>query len=143
MITVDRLIAEAETWIGTPVMGSGAVKGERCNCVGFCGGVARDLGLEIAWRLVEGFQGHALPPENFFLIKFLREHLVRVRKQPWRRGHLLLINTENNRPDATHLVLCTGPKSMINPAGKRVHPARIDKSVRIIEWYEIPGVTYD
>jgi hypothetical protein len=150
MITVDQLIAEAETWIGTPIAPVGAVKHEKCNCLGMAGGIARSLGLDNAYKAFAPYEGHGLPPKPTFLIRGLRQHLRRVSGE-WKRGHLLLINNNNGRVDATHVALCTGPKSMIDPGGKKVHPAKITtsshpnigKSVRVIEWYEIPGVKYD
>jgi cell wall-associated NlpC family hydrolase len=143
MITVDHLISEAETWIGTPVRDVGSIKQEKCNCVGMCGGVARDLGLEKIWQAFKIYDGHRLPPQPFFLIRGLRKNLKKVVGRKWQRGDLLLINTKNGRPDATHVALCTGFNSMINPSGKRVHSRAINKDVKIIEWYEIPGVKYD
>lgn len=142
MLSVDELVAEAETWIGTPIRRSGSTKGVRCNCLGMCAGVARDLGLTEAWEAFAPYEGHQLPPSPFFLIRSLRKHLNRVAGVR-KRGHLVLINTENNRPDATHVALCAQPFLLIDPGGRSVHKRRVTRDIKIIEWYEIPGVKYD
>jgi cell wall-associated NlpC family hydrolase len=143
VITLQELLWEADEWVGTPIRQSGSIKQQQCNCLGMCGGIARELGLQQAWDAFQPYEGSGIPPEHHFLIKGLRQHLKRVKStvKP-AAGHLLLIHQGGTRPDATHVALCVGPNKMINPAGKHVHYAAL-KNVRIIEKYEIPGVKYE
>jgi len=41
----DKIVAEARTWVGTPFLHQGRVKGRGVDCVGLVIGVARELGL--------------------------------------------------------------------------------------------------
>jgi cell wall-associated NlpC family hydrolase len=143
MITVEQLLAEAMTWLDTPVRYSGSIKGEQVNCLGMAGGIAKELGLRQAYEAFEPYEGSGMPPEHHFLIKGLRQHLIRVpSKTPAAAGMLLLINNGGARPDATHVALCISRSKMINPGGSKVHIAPM-KSVRVVEKYLIPGVDYE
>jgi hypothetical protein len=143
MTTVNELIAEAMTWLDTPVMRSGSIKGQQCNCIGMAGGIARDMGLQRAWELFQPFESRGIPPKNHFLIKALRQNLTRVPSStPPAAGMLLLINQGGNRPDATHIALCISKSKMLNPGGDKVHVASL-KSARIIEKYLIPEIDYE
>jgi cell wall-associated NlpC family hydrolase len=143
MITVDELVAEARTWLGTPIRYSGSIKGQQCNCLGMAGGIARDLGLREAYEMFQPFEGTGIPPKHHFLIKGLRKRLERVPStEPPDAGMLLLIHQGGTRPDATHVALCISKSKMINPGGSKVHIANLS-SARIIEKYRIPGVQYE
>lgn len=110
MITRDEVVSEARTWLDTPWVASGAVKGTGCNCLGFLAGVARNCGLEGVWRAFRPHEGFALPPDASALLRGLRAHLMPVKPAEARPADVLLFN----RGGLRHVALMTDPGWIIH-----------------------------
>lgn len=70
-LTQTNVIEEARSWIGTPFMHQGRVKGIGVDCVGLLAGVARDLGIQANDR-----KGYGNLPHNDELRKALKKELI-------------------------------------------------------------------
>lgn len=53
LVSPDRIVAEARSWIGTPYRHQGSLKGVGCDCLGLVRGV---------WRALYGAEPEAVPP---------------------------------------------------------------------------------
>lgn len=78
MITGQDIVEEIRSWIGTPVLLSGSIKGKGCNCLGMMAGAARNLGREDLWQVFEPYRGLAHSPDRLFMIRALKKHLEKT-----------------------------------------------------------------
>ncbi len=75
MITREQIIAEARTWIGTPWVHTGRLKGIACDCIGVGLCVPRALGIFPADFDVTGYSRN---PEPRILLGYLRQYMDRT-----------------------------------------------------------------
>lgn len=69
MTTRAEIIAEAREWIGTRYAHGQSVKGVGADCIGFAGGVPRELGMPsaIAWSRDQSCKGYGPDPNQRML----------------------------------------------------------------------------
>lgn len=79
LFTPDQVWQEGRTWVDTPYVHHGRLKGEKCDCVGLIVGVGEYLGLELYRR----FDYSPHPKAS----KLLRETGAVLEEQPWRLEH--------------------------------------------------------
>ena len=78
-MTRQDFIAMAKTWIGTPCLPSGAIKGVGASCGGLWLGVFREAGLARLAELFAPLEGFAKPPEARVLYRMMREGFDKAR----------------------------------------------------------------
>jgi len=78
--TRAQVVAEARSWIGTPYVHQGSVKGVGCDCIGLIIGVARCLGMPEATAFDQDirYKGYSRPPNPRLLVEACDEYLDRV-----------------------------------------------------------------
>lgn len=84
MITPDAIIAEARTWIGTPFVHQGRVKGLGVDCGGLVLGVARALGLDVPEP-----PAYSMSPDPAIIEHLLTRHCVAMRRTELAPGDVL------------------------------------------------------
>ena len=136
MITSQDIIDEVRSWIGTPVVRSGSVKGKGCNCLGMMAGAAKNLGREDLWQVFEPYRGLEAPPDRLFMFRALKRHLIKVDKvEP---GCLIFSMAK----ETSHVGLVT----RVNPVYvAEALPPRVDEHALMqlfIAAFKIPGVRY-
>ena len=137
MITVNQLLGNAYSWIDTPVMEGGAVRGVGCNCIGFAAGVAKDSGFHELWKAFEPYQGIAKPDGPMGLLRVLKRYLIVTNEIV--PGCLILIRDWDI---ASHVALVSSPTDII----EAVPPKVTERSMagrNIVRIYQIPGVIYE
>lgn len=75
MTTRAEIIAEARTWIGTPWIHGGRLKGVACDCVGQMICAPRALGV---FPPDFDIRGYGRNPEPQVMVKFLRIHMDEI-----------------------------------------------------------------
>lgn len=135
----DRLIEEARTWIDTPYVHQGRLRGIGCDCIGLLIGVATPLGLTAFEAKAYG----RLPNGNR-MRRLADENLTRIPRADIQPGDVLLMAW---RRAPQHLALVTqlqGRLGMLHADGRvgRVveHTLSDDWRERIVGTYAIPGV---
>jgi cell wall-associated NlpC family hydrolase len=89
VITREDILAEARSWIGTPVIHQGQLKGVGVDCKGLATGVALALDLPEGVSLAAGVTNYSKGFKGSELLAGLRDTLIRVDEaQP---GDLLAI----------------------------------------------------
>lgn len=106
MTTRAQIIAEARTWIGTPWVHQGRLKGIACDCVGMIICVAR--ALEIFPPELDAT--YSRNPQPKLMIDYLNQYLDRIDGPPQPADVLLL------RPHriTQHLGILTGDNTFIH-----------------------------
>lgn len=114
ILTREQIVAEARSWIGTPVRHQGQTKGVSVDCKGLAVGVPRALELPEADSVAAlvcdyrpGFKGRAL-------LAGLRDTLIRVPEAE--AGDLLAI-LWGREPEPRHLAFLTEPGWIIHAYG--------------------------
>lgn len=90
MTTRVQLIAEAESWVGTPWQHQGRMKGVACDCVGLLMGIAKNLGLP--YQDVNGYPPRPGPE----LRRIVEEQMVRAGKLNRKPGDALMFAWNRN-----------------------------------------------
>jgi NlpC/P60 family putative phage cell wall peptidase len=108
-----RVVEVARGWEGTPFHWQASLKGIGCDCLGFVAGVARELGVNVAFR---ADYGNRVDPRE------LRTGLAAVldQKAEAEPGDVLLLKVAGK---AIHLAIFCGNERMIHTYSKG--PARV------------------
>lgn len=89
LVTREQLVAEARSWVGTPVAHQGRKKGLAVDCKGLVAGVAQELGLPEGRSLAAMATGYPHGFKGRELYQGLKDTLIRVREE--RPGDVLAI----------------------------------------------------
>lgn len=76
MVTRADIIAEAETWIGTPFVWQADVKGRGCDCKGLLVGIARELRLPEADSIASRLHAYRTDFSPAMMAQGLSETLI-------------------------------------------------------------------
>lgn len=107
------IIAEARSWIGTPYLHQGSLKGVGCDCLGLVRGV---------WRAIYGCEPEAAPPYaadwaeacgGEALAEAATRHLLPLRPHVFEPGDLILFRWRDGLI-AKHAAIATPPNSMVH-----------------------------
>jgi len=96
-LTREQIIAEARSWLGTPIHHQGRLKGVGVDCIGFVSGVFQNLNCKISDladypRIPKGF------PKGNLLIEKLSEHLLEIDKDQAEPGDILVFSDVKGEP---------------------------------------------
>lgn len=116
-VTREQIIKVARSWVGTPFMHQGRVKGKACDCVGLPVMVAKELGMQSrskpSGELDDG-GNYSLEPEGTVVLDAARRHLIEkpiktltpgdalVMRMPNRPCHMAIVGEYNGRPTLIH-----------------------------------------
>lgn len=145
MTTRADVATQARTWLGTPFVHQGRIKGLAADCVGLVVGVARELGL------VEpgfDFTGYPRSPDGRSLLGECDRLMQRIAVEDMQAGDVIAIRWES---DPQHLGILGdylhGGLSMIHALGTpdgrgRVIEHRLHETMqaRIVAAYSLRGV---
>lgn len=140
--TIDDVVREARTWIGTPFVHQHRARGHAVDCAGLLIGVARGLGLVAPDFDVTGYSPR---PDGVSLQAYCDEHLLRV--PDLHVGGVALVAWRKGPPQ--HLGIVTpygsGCLAMVHAEGQR-HRKVIEtrllfgREMRLVAAYSFPGV---
>lgn len=108
-----KIVAVTRTWIGTPYLHQGALKGVGCDCLGLVRGV---------WREVYGSEPERAPPYapdwaeasgDEALVAAGRRHFIELSKDELEPGDVLLFRWRAHVP-AKHAAILSAPGRMIH-----------------------------
>lgn len=107
------IIAEAQSWLGTPYQHQASIKHVGCDCLGLVRGV---------WRAIYGTEPELTPPYSpdwaescgrEQLAQAARRHMREIPLSQFKPGDLLLFRWRAHVP-AKHLAIAVAPASMIH-----------------------------
>lgn len=112
MPTSHLILAEAQSWIGTPYRHQASLKGVGCDCLGLLRGV---------WRGVMGAEPELPPPYSpdwaeagaDTLVAAARRYLIEIDCDAFAAGDVLLFRWRAAMP-AKHCAIATSPDTMIH-----------------------------
>ena len=112
LITPERIVAQARTWLGTKYHHQGRLKKSNrgsggCDCIGLVIGVIDELGIEDGEgnSLVSADEmNYSMYPEQGRLVGSISRHLLEVKPEEQQVGDLLLFRTFK---DPQHVGLLT------------------------------------
>lgn len=113
MVTRAAIVAEAESWLGTPFHWQQAAKGAGCDCKGLVAGVARELGMPEGQSIYAAMQAGMDGRVDTALLRKGMEDVM-LRTDDPKPGDVLLLRMAN-KPQ--HLAILTGPR-VIHTYGK-------------------------
>lgn len=98
----QRIVEEAETWIGTRFQHQGRIKGLGVDCVNFITEVARDAGVKDL-EIPLDYKPHE---DGTIMLRLLREHMSLIPTEEMQKGDVLALCDEAlQTPDVPrHLV---------------------------------------
>ena len=131
------VLTEARSWIGTPWVASGAVKGVGANCLGFLAGVARNVGLDTLVEAFAPYDGFALPPHPTALLCGLRRHLERTPVWQAAPADLLLFDLGDG---LRHVAMLTGAEAIIHAFQSKGRVVENRLIWPVHSAYRIPGI---
>lgn len=142
MTTREAIIAEAMSWVGTPVIWGQCRKGLGVDCVGWIFGVAREMGLP-EWKAAEPFRKGYRRPSPARLLDGLSAALERAERAfP---GDILAIPVEGITTGPAHLAMLLPDRQIIHAYGRGIErvckvPLRADMRVHSIwTWPSLGG----
>ena len=109
-MTRQEFIDMAKTWIGTPCLPSGAIKGVGASCGGLFVGLFREAGLTRLVDLFAAYEGFARPPEARALYRTMRDGFDKMRGIP-EPADLLLIDFGGGMD---HVALLIAPGTILH-----------------------------
>lgn len=142
MIARSAILAEAETWLGTPYQHQASAKGAGCDCLGLVRGV---------WRALYGAEPEAMPAYSpdwaerggaETLLHAARRHLLEAPAQAMSPGDVLLFRMNANAP-AKHAAILTAGERIIHAYwGRAVVRSRFAPwwRARLAAAFSFPGV---
>lgn len=86
----ERLVAEAETWIGTRFQHQGRLKGVGVDCVNFIAETARAAGVT-GLEIPQGYKPHE---DGTVMLQLLNEHMSLVPTEEMQKGDVLALCDE-------------------------------------------------
>ena len=132
----DRIVKEAQSWIGTPYHHQALIKGRGCDCAGIIKTCARVAGIEYLENWDYGRIPH--PPT---LLGILNRYLERISLAEIRPGDVICFRIVQ---DPCHLAIYTVEK-IVHAYAKTVravveHELTEEWRQRIVAIYRFPGV---
>jgi cell wall-associated NlpC family hydrolase len=93
-----KIITSARTWLGTPFVHQGRVKGKGCDCLGFIIGVGNEVGIKIKNLPIKEFDdtNYTKIPDGKLLKKNLDNLLKPKIKSSAKPGDIFLMNFGGN-----------------------------------------------
>ena len=143
MPTRARIVAEAETWLGTPYRHQASLKGVGCDCLGLVRGV---------WRAIYGEEPEPLPGYTADwaeaggqerLAAAAARHLLETDAAQMRPGDVLLFRWRADLP-AKHAAILVAPDRFLHAQdGAAVAPASLSPWWRrhLAHVYRFPGIS--
>lgn len=114
MVTREQIVAEARSWIGTPVRHQGTRKGVSVDCKGLAAGVPRALGMPEGDSVAAAVSSYTTAFKGRDLLAGLRATLIEAGEaQP---GDLLAILWGRD-PYPRHLAFLTAPGWIVHAYG--------------------------
>ncbi|MDD9797989.1 MAG: NlpC/P60 family protein [Alphaproteobacteria bacterium] len=111
---LDYLLAEIESWLGTPYSHQASCKGVGADCLGFIRGIYRALfGCEP--ETPPPYQRHASPQEGEILWQAARQYLREIEPSESQIGDVLLFRMQPELP-ARHLAILVRDGFMVHAA---------------------------
>ncbi len=94
----NEIVKQARTWMGTPFVHQGRVKGEGCDCLGLIIGVGKECGVKIQNRPIDDFDNrtYSKTPDGKFLKLQLDELLNKKNRSEAKPGDIFLMNFGGN-----------------------------------------------
>lgn len=86
----QRLIEEAETWIGTRYQDQGRLKHHGVDCVGFISGVAKGAGI----KTVDIPSNYTSSDDSTVMLQLLNDHMFLVPTEEMQKGDVLALCDE-------------------------------------------------
>lgn len=133
MVTRAQVVAEARTWLGTPYVHQGRVKGEAADCAGVILGVAHALGLTDFEHLA-----YDRVPDGS-LLSVCEAQMTRILPAHARGGDVLVFKFEHW---PTHLAFLTEPGVVLHAymPRRRVVEHRMERAMLVVAAFRLPGV---
>lgn len=142
-MTREEIVAEARSWIGTPWVHQGRIKGLSVDCVGLIGGVALAVGIQGArdWSANLQFYNYGRQPDPLLLNDGCALWLDRIAVRDATMADVLVMRF---RRDPQHFALLSATDYMIHAfagAGKVVEN-RLDEKWRrrIVSAWRFRGI---
>jgi len=103
MTLADKIVSEAETWIGTPFRHQGRLRGLGVDCAGFISEVAKNAGVSD----VDIPANYRPREDGTIMLQLLKDHMKHVPKDKIKAGDVLALCDEALRePEIPrHLVI--------------------------------------
>lgn len=133
MTTRGQVVAEARTWIGTPFVHQGRLKGVGVDCVGVVIGVAHALGIS-DFDIVS----YPMLPDSQMMGRILAEHLDPVSSKSLLPGDILWLRFMG---EPQHVAIITGlsPLTVVHSfAGART-PRCLEQPLDGLWWRRVAG----
>lgn len=94
----EQITSSARSWLGTPFVHQGRVKGKGCDCLGLVMGVATDVGIKINNRPIKDFdeRNYSMLPDGKALKSKLDKLLTKKQKCSAQPGDVFLMNFGGN-----------------------------------------------
>lgn len=114
----DDIIAEARTWIGTPFLHQGRIKGQGVDCVGLIMGVAKAVGLPGVDQVLQDPRSHVYKerPAAGQLLKRLHSLLRQIPRDGARPGDMLCLWVADN---PQHVLLLSYQRHVIHATSEK------------------------
>lgn len=88
MSTREQVVAAARSWIGTPFMHQGRLKGVGVDCIGLVIGVGRELGMCAPDFDVTGY---ARDPDGRSLMRLSHQYMTQIPKEAMHLGDVVVV----------------------------------------------------
>lgn len=128
-MTGADVVAAARTWAGTPYRHQASIKGVGADCIGFCGGVAVELGIPGArdWASDPDAKGYGRQPQAAALIDGCRRYLDPIQIAQAALGDVLVLRFERE-PQHFAIISQLSPMMVIHAyaAARKVTEMGID-----------------
>ena len=147
-ITREQVIAVARSWVGTPFMHQGRVKGKACDCVGLPVMIAKELGVRSRTKedgdLDDG-GNYTHEPEGTVVLDAARRHLFEKPAAEMRPGDALVLRMPNRPCHMAIIGEYNGRLTLIhayNRIKEEVVEHHIDEYWRrqVVACFRFPGV---
>ncbi len=94
----EHIVQIARSWLGTPFVHQGRVKGKGCDCLGLVLGVGAEAGVKLQDREITAFDstGYSMNPDGAFLKGRLDVLLHSKSKAGIEAGDIFLMNFGSN-----------------------------------------------
>ena len=128
-LTRSLIIAETQSWLGTPYRHQASLKGVGCDCLGLVRGV---------WRALVGDEPERAPPyaadwaeaaSGEPLADAAARHLVAIDRDAFRPGDVVLFRWRSNLP-AKHAAIVTASELMVH-----AHDGACVAEVTLAPWW--------
>lgn len=114
MVTRSEIVAEALSWVGTPVRHQCGLKGTATDCKGLVVGVPRALGMPEGDSIAAGVMDYSVGFNGRALFNGLRDTLIRVQQPDL--GDVLAVLWRRD-PLPRHLAILTRPGWAVHAYG--------------------------